>query len=97
MVINRCTDKASISELFAEKCHTSYTRVPCDSTAKQYWPIRDEIETKLTVSGYLGNELIINHQEVADAISKLKAHNSDGNLGISTCYSEHRCGFTSVN
>jgi hypothetical protein len=53
-----------------------------DTTEMQ--TIRDKVEAKLSSSGFIGIEFVINRQDVADAISKPNAHKSGGNLCLST-------------
>lgn len=82
LIVDGCTDEASIAQLFALKYRSLYTSVPFDQDEMQ--TILNELDVKMQDGGLCQLECFSNH-EVLAAIKKLKAHKNDGRCnGLST-------------
>ena len=75
------TDPSSIAKVFAEKYRELYSSVPYDINEMQR--IHDDINC-LLYSEQMSSDCIYSFQDVKDAVLHLKAHKSDGNVGLSS-------------
>jgi len=82
-IVDGCTDENSISQVFASKYRDLYTSVPYDKIEMQN--IITDVENRIS-DGALFSDYTINCHDVQEAISRLKSHKNDGNVGLSSDY-----------
>jgi len=75
------TEPSNIARLFADNYRELYTNVPYDFNEMQC--IIDDISCLLSTER-VSSDCIYSCNDVKDAVSHLKAHKSDGNLGLSS-------------
>ena len=80
VIVDGCSDAPSISQLFASKYRHLYTSVPYQHNDLQ--SIVSDVESRISFDG----DCIIGSQEVMAALSKLKLHKNDGDLGLASDY-----------
>ena len=93
-IVDGCTDESSISQVFATKYKQLYNSVPFDNDELEI--IRNDIDASLSNS-CIDSDTIITCHEVQAAIAKLKAHKSDGNIGLSSDHFIHAGNDLSVH
>ena len=75
------TEPSSIAKVFAENYRELYSSVPYDFNEMQR--INDDINCLLS-SEQMSSDSIYSCNDVTDAVSHLKEHKNDGNLGLSS-------------
>jgi len=75
------TDPSSIADVFAKNYPELYSSVPYDF--KEMQRINKDINCLLS-SQQMSSDYIYSCNDVKDAVSHLKAHKSDGHLGLSS-------------
>jgi len=81
-VVDGCSDKAKISQVFLRKYRKLYKHVPYDAAEMQ--GILTDVESQISREAALSSDHICSPQEVASAISKLNPHKNDGGTGLSS-------------
>jgi hypothetical protein len=83
-VVDGCTDKISIAQLFTHKYRSLCSSVPFDTIEMQ--DILHERDFCVSDGGLSKADHIINSQDVLAAIGRIGVHKNDGNCGI---YTDH--------
>jgi len=80
VVVDGCSDKVKLSQVFLRKYRELYTSAPYDAAEMQ--EILTDVESQLSREAALSSDHICSPQEVASAISELNPHKNDGAVGF---------------